>query len=132
MAINNWKLLEWLGFKKIVQKEDVDADVEAITAYLEDVHYDVDELLQLFKHLEKLRKEGYVLTDQRAKIENVRKQIEQYDHVLLRFEYYTSDAEVNAVRVKNIAEVFKSEAKKHKLYALLDKMKRETRWFFDW
>jgi len=132
MAINNWKLWEWLGFKKIVFKEDIDADVEAIMTYLDDVHYDVEELVKNFKQLEKLRNEGKILTDLRAKVENMRKQIELYDHLLLRFEYYNSDASVNSVRVKNIANVYKTEAKKHKLYSMLDKMKRETRWYFDW
>jgi len=132
MAINNWKIWEWLGFKKLDSKEDVDADVDAISTYLTDVHYDVEELLKEFKRLSKLRSEGHILTDSRARVENIRKQIELYDQLLLRFENYSSDAEINAIRVKNIAGVYMADAEKHKLYSLLDKMKHESRWYFDW
>ncbi len=132
MAVNTWKLWEWLGFKKRVEQVDVDKDIEGIVMYLKDVHYDVDELLNLFSRLVKYRKEGKLLTDEDARKENVRRQIELFDKLLLRYEEYDEDAIVNGIRVKNIAGEYVKEAKKHRFYAALDKMRKENRWNFDW
>ena len=100
--------------------------------YLKEVHSDVRELLRNFDELKQIRSEHRVLTDEEKKIENLRRQIEIYDRLLLRFEYYTQDADVNAIRVKMVAKSFKEQAQKYKLYASLERMKREPRWFFDW
>lgn len=132
MAINTWKLWEWLGFKKRVEHVDVDVDIEALLMYLKDVHYDVDELLKLFARLVKLRKDMKLLSDEDARKENLRRQIELYDRLLLRYEEYDDDAIVNGIRVKNIAKKYVEEAKKNKFYAALEKMRNESRWYFDW
>ncbi|MBI4153315.1 hypothetical protein HY497_02230 [Candidatus Woesearchaeota archaeon] len=132
MAINTWKLWEWLGFKKRVEHIDVDKDIDALVMYLGDVHYDVEELLKLFARLVKLRKEAKVLSDEEALKENMRRQIELYDRLLLRYEEYDEDAIVNGIRVKNIATEYVEEAKKNRFYAALEKMRNESRWYFDW
>ncbi|HLC19335.1 MAG TPA: hypothetical protein VJK72_00310 [Candidatus Nanoarchaeia archaeon] len=132
MAINTWKLWEKLGFKHGEVRASADDDIEAVVTYLKEVHYDVRELLHYFAELKQIRSERRVLTDEEKKIDNLRKQIEIYDRLLLRFEYYTQDADVNAIRVKMVAKFFKEQANKYKLYASLERMKREPRWFFDW
>ena len=132
MAVNTWNLWEWLGWKPHEIFADVDTDVDAIVTYLQDVHYDVDELLKLFTQLQKLRDEAGVLTDERAVKENLRRQIELYDRLFLRYEYYDQDADINGIRVKNIAKQYLDDASRHKLYELSEKMKKESRWYFDW
>lgn len=125
-------LLEKLGWKPEVVRASTDDDIEAVMTYLKEVHYDVRELMQQFIELKKLRSEKKMLSDEEAKIDNLRKQIEVYDQLLLRYEYYTQDADINAIRVKIIAKHYLHLAKLHKLYASVEKMKRESRWFFDW
>ncbi|HLC74831.1 MAG TPA: hypothetical protein VJH88_03165 [Candidatus Nanoarchaeia archaeon] len=125
-------LLEKLGWKSKMVHASTDDDIDAVMSYLKDVHYDVRELLQRFTELKKLRSEKKVLSDEEAKLDNLRKQIELYDQLLLRYEYYTQDADINAIRVKIIAKHYVHLAKLHKLYASLEKMRRESRWYFDW
>lgn len=132
MAINTWKIWEWLGFRQREIKADVDTDIDAIVIYLKDVHYDVDELVKMLTRLQKLRNEAQLLVDIALIKENLRKQIELYDRLLLRYEYYDQDAEINGIRIKNIAAQYRDEAQKHKLYDLVEKMKKESRWYFDW
>lgn len=132
IAINTWKLWEWLGLKHKDVYASADDDIDAVMTYLKEVHYDVRELLHQFTELNQIRAERRVLADEEKKMDNLRKQIEIYDRLLLRYEYYTQDADVNAIRVKLVAKFYKEQAKKYKLYASLDRMKRESRWFFDW
>lgn len=132
MAINTWKLWELLGFKKRIEHVDVDKDIDALLMYLKDVPYDVEELLKMFMRLVNLRKEMKLLSDEGARKENLRRQIELYDRLLLRYEEYDEDVIINGIRVKNIATRYVEEAKKNKFYAVLEKMKTETRWYFDW
>jgi hypothetical protein len=132
MAINNWRIWEWIGFRKRRESIDVDADIDAIITYLKEVDGDANRLAKQFAELKKLRKDTSVIVDKNLKTDNLRKQIQLYDQLLLRYEYYTSDAEINAIRVKKIAQDFMSQAKKHKLYAETEKMRKESRWYFDW
>ena len=130
MTVN--KLLKWFGLTHEEVHASADDDIDAVMTYLKEVHVDVRELLHNLSELKQIRAEGAVLSDEEKRIENIRKQIELYDRLLLRFEYYTQDADVNAIRIKLVAQFYKEQAKKHKLYASLDRMKRESRWFFDW
>jgi 5'-deoxynucleotidase YfbR-like HD superfamily hydrolase len=132
MAVNPLKIFGKFGFKHREINADVDTDIDAVVRYLNDTHYDVEELLKLFKHLVVLRNDFKIITDESAKKENLKKQIELYDELLVRYEYYDHDVEINGIRVKKIAKQFLRQAKSNKLYSLYDKIRKEPRWFFDW
>lgn len=121
-----------MGIKHKEIPADPDTDIKAILSYLKDVHYDVEKLQMMLMKLRKLRLEAKMLTDDEARKESVRKQIELYDELLLRYEYYDNDADINGIRVKNIAKYYFEEARKYKFYDLIEKIKKEARWFFDW
>ena len=100
--------------------------------FLDEVHFDIEELQKLFKQLRELRKDAVVLNDAEVKRENVRKQMEMYDLILLKYQYLATDTAVNGIRVKNIAQSYMDEADRQKLFVLLDRVKKEDRWTFDW
>ncbi len=132
MAINNLKIWEKIGFKKRQEAFDPARDVTAVMMFLDEVHFDIEELQKLFKQLRELRKDAVVLNDAEVKRENVRKQMEMYDLILLKYQYLATDTAVNGIRVKNIAQSYMDEADRQKLFVLLDRVKKEDRWTFDW
>lgn len=132
MALNTLKLWEKLGFKRKEITADPDTDIRAIRVYIEELHYDSEKLLKLLKELQSLRKDAAVLSDEQALAENLRKQIDTYDNLLLRYEYFEQDADINGIRVKNVARHLMEKAKEKKLYTVIDKIKKESRWMFDW
>ncbi len=132
MAVNTLRILEKLGFRHREIAADADTDIGAIVQFLKDTHYDTGSLLKLFASLRELRREAAHLTDEDARRGNLRAQIELFDELLLRYEGYDQDVEINGIRVKKIARQFIEEARNAKLYALLDKIKKDPRWVFDW
>ena len=132
MAINTWKIWEKLGLKHKEIPADLGADLRAIVDYLKNAHYDVEELLKMFAEFDKLRKEAKVLTDDKLKPENLKRQIRVFDRLLLRYEFYDHDVEINGQRVKSIAKQLMESAEEKGLTEELDKIKKEARWTFDW
>ena len=132
MAINNLKIWEKIGLKKRQENFDPASDVSAVMTFLDEVHYDVEELQKLFRKLKELRKDAVILTDGDVRRENVRKQIELYDQILLRYQYLATDTALNGIRVKNVAKSYIEDATTQKLFMLIDRVKKEDRWTFDW
>ena len=132
MTVNTLRILEKLGFRHREIAADADTDIGAIVQFLKDTHHDTGSLLKLFARLRELRKEAAQLTDEHARRGNLRAQIELFDELLLRYEGYDQDVEINGIRVKRIARQFIEEARDAKLYTLLDKIKKDPQWVFDW
>src|SRR3989338_7657813 len=130
MAINTWKIWKWFGLTSRQITADADTDIEAVMNYLDDVHRDVDSLKEQFRKLKELRREASVLTDKSALSSNMRKQVSLYDQLLLNYEYHDIDTSINAIRVKNVAMHYLEQVKKYKLYDFLDKIKKQSHWFF--
>ncbi len=132
MALNTLKILEKFGVKHKEIQARPDDELKAIEMYVRDVHYDVEKLNKMLKQLQRLRAEGRMITDEHARNENLRKQLEIYDRLLVDYEYYEHDADINGIRVKNVAKYYYEQAQKHKLHDWVEKIKKEARWFFDW
>ena len=132
MAINTWKLWEKIGFKHREIEADIDTDISAANDYLKNVYRDAEDLQKLFSRLIALRKEAKMLTDDTIQVKNMRAQIELYDKLLQHYEDYYEDAGINAIRVKKVAKDYLGQAQKFKLYDILDKIKKELHWMFDW
>ena len=132
MAINTWKIWEKFGLKHREIPADVGADLRAIVDYLKNANYDVKELLKLFIEFDKLRKEAKVLTDEELKVVNLKKRIHVFDRIMLRYEYYDHDVEINGKRAKIIAKQLMEDAEKKGLTEELAKIRKEARWTFDW
>lgn len=125
-------LLEWLGFSKRVDNFNLDVDMQAIENFLDEVSFHVRDLSHTLADLRKLSGEASLLTDPKALKVNMSKQISLFDHLLVRYQFYQQDTDINGIRVKRIARHYKEKAKDYKLYSLLEMMKKEDRWFFDW
>jgi hypothetical protein len=132
MAINTWKLWEKLGLKPKEIRADITTDLNAINNHLKDITRTTNQIRKYLVTLQKLRKEANMLTDNELRKQNLRKQIEEYDKLLLLYEYYQSDADINGIRVKRVAKYYFERSQKSKLHDVYDKIKKEERWTFDW
>lgn len=134
LAISEWKIWSKLGLRMPPQEEkiDVNKDLRAILTFLSDVKYDIAKLSQKFKQLKELRQEAKVLSEEKLRKKNLRKQIQLYDEILIDYEYFVDDADINGQRVKNIAKVLRKKAEEHGFKDLLEKINKKARWVFNW
>ena len=132
MGISTLKLWEKLGFVRRELPADTDTDIEAITTYLDDINHTVETLRKQFRILLELRRDARVLTDENLIKENLAQQVQIYDKLLSNYQYFDIDTDINGIRMKNIAKRYMAEIKKHKLYEVLENIKKKDHWIFNW
>ncbi len=132
MGISTLKLWEKLGFVRRELPADTDTDIEAITTYLDDINHTVETLRKQFRILLELRRDARVLTDENLIKENLAQQVQIYDKLLSNYQYFEIDTDINGIRMKNIAKRYMAETKKHKLYEVLENIKKKDHWIFNW
>lgn len=126
-------------FKKLFKKEekiekpafDTDADLKAVLDFLKELGDQKKELIKHLQELKKLRHEHKVLTEEPAKEKNLRKQLSLYNRFIIKYRFFKEDTDVNAIRIKKIAQHYLNLAKKKKL-KIYEKIKSNDNWIFDW
>ncbi|MBS3119026.1 hypothetical protein J4417_05130 [Candidatus Woesearchaeota archaeon] len=133
MAVNDWCLWEWLGFrKKKEEKVDVLTDLRAIIEFLRTAERESKNLKLQFEEMLTIHKESKIIHESHLKVNNLRKQIEVFDHALERYQHFETDAAINGERTKKIAKVLIKEAEQEKQTDLLERIKKESHWTFNW
>lgn len=124
------KIYNILGIKHKEIENNSENDIKAINTFLENVNEDINELQEISKELEELKEEENVIEDKNVEKENMRKQIKKFDKLLTKYEHFKSDADINAIRIKDLTETYLQKAEEKGLHSLKDKMKK--RWDLTW
>ncbi|PIZ51887.1 hypothetical protein COY27_02270 [Candidatus Woesearchaeota archaeon CG_4_10_14_0_2_um_filter_33_13] len=116
-----------------VDNEKINAtkDLEAVIEFLNEIKFDVQELLPLFKKLLDLERERQVATSGIVHV-NLETQANLLDKILEKYEFLQGDAEINGIRVKAVAEQFIKNAKAAGMTDLVKEKKQDKRWKFFW
>ena len=116
-----------------VNNEKINAtkDLEAVIEFLNEIKFDVQELLPLFKKLLDLERERQVATSGIVHV-NLETQANLLDKILEKYEFLQGDAEINGIRVKAVAEQFIKNAKAAGMTDLVKEKKQDKRWKFFW
>ncbi len=117
--------------KKQQLKVDVLKDLEAITDFLSDLNKDKKKLIELFAALEELEKELEIAGPGLRQI-NLDMQAKVIDEILERYGALKNDVDINAIRVKEIAEKFLRNAEKEGMPDLVKAKKKDPNWTFKW
>lgn len=131
MAFYKKKWWRNLFEKKKKEKVDVLNDIEAILDFLPEIDHDVSFLNQEFQKLDELEKELEVGTEKVAKI-NLQTQAEIIEKLILRYESFHNDVDINGLRVKKIATHFLKKADHAGLKELVKEKKASQYWKLQW
>ncbi len=133
MAINDWCLWEWLGFRrKKKEKTDVLADLRAIVEFLRTAEKESRNLKLQFEEMLTIHKESKIIHESHLKVNNLRKQIEVFDHALERYQHFETDGAINGERAKKISRELLRKAEQEKQTDLVESLKRKSHWTFNW
>lgn len=124
-----WKKL--FQKKKHSQKVDSLKNIQSIIEFLKDIRSDKNLLLEELKKLEELEKEREVANEGLRQI-NLESQAKILDNLLERYQFFQNDADINGIRVKQIASQFLNHAEEAGLKDLVHKKKKDMKWNFDW
>jgi len=130
MAKKSW-WRKHFGRKDHKQKVDIVKDLDAIIEYLQEVNYDVKNILPELKKLMELEKERKVASSEVTHI-NLDTQASVIDGLLEKYEFFQNDVDINGLRLKAIANQFLRNAKKHGMTDLVKEKKEDKRWKFFW
>ncbi len=133
MTINTWNIWQKLGIvRRKVERTDAATDIKAIQEFLAAVDDDVKKLKAQLRQIGELQKENKVLHHHELRISNLEKQIELCDKILLTYEFFETDVDINGERVKRIARALMKDAERNKLEGTLARIRKESRWTFNW
>jgi hypothetical protein len=130
MAKKSWWQRHF-GKREYKEKIDIVKDLDAIVEYLEEVNYDVKNILPELKKLMELEKERKVAGSEITHI-NLETQASVIDGLLEKYEFFQNDVDINGLRLKAIANQFLRNAKKHGMTDLVREKKEDKRWKFFW
>lgn len=122
---------KWFGKKKQSKKVNAVKDLKAIIDFLKDVSSDAQLLIPKLEELYELEKERKVATS-KIVITNIQAQMDILDDLLKRYEFFQTDAEINGIRIRNIAQDVLKKAKKAGLNDLVKEKKNNTFWNKNW
>ena len=111
------------------KKLDSEKDIQAVIEFLEEVKYDVNNLLPQLKQLWELEKERKVASSGIVHV-NIDTQVKILDQVLERFEFFQSDVAITGIRVKHISENLVQEARRQGMKDLAIQKENDPRWKF--
>lgn len=124
-----WKKL----FRKKEELEIVDLikDNKAIIDFLNEAGADINMLISHLQQLQELEKE-FSIASKELKKTNLETQAEILDKILLRYQFFQTDVDINGLRVKKIATEFLKTAKETGLKELVEEKKKDTHWSLFW
>ena len=133
MPIKDW-------FKKPEKEEeitDIESDSKAVIDFLSTARESVKKIQPLLKEFAKLRKLEEKLKEKNADEillkKNLSAQIKAFDRILSLYELFNLDADISADRIKKIAKALKTSAEELALEEeIMDKIRREERWTYNW
>lgn len=127
------KLLKKIGLIGPEKKTpfQTDKDLKAVKDFIVELDDQKDQLLKYVKLLKKLRHEHKMLSDKEAKTKNLKKQIILFHKFLPKYRFFKEDTDVNAIRIKKIAQHYLKLAKKKK-FKIYEKIKNNDNWTFNW
>ncbi len=131
-------LYEKVWWKKMFKKHEKPAkvnalhDVQAIIDCLEDLDADVKKLLPDLKKLEQLEEELEMVGSEQLKKVNLQTQAEVIERILVNYEAFENDIDINGLRVKEIAHDFLKRADKAGLAELVNEKRQNPKWKFFW
>lgn len=126
-------------FRRPRKKEliDVDRDLKAINEFFKGANGQIRELARLFKEYGELRKRYLHLRAAKASEnimgKSIAEQIKVYDKILKLGQFFVLDVDIVGERIKKIAKSLKTDAEIYKINKkLLDLVRKDEKWTFDW
>ena len=94
----------WKRLFQTKKKEPVDVlkNIQAVIEFLGDNRLETEKLLSDLQKLEELEKERRVAEEGIVQV-NLETQAKILDHLLERYQFFQNDADINGIRVKQIA-----------------------------
>ena len=118
------------GIEK-TKKIDVKTDLQVILEFFQDLEAENKQIILLLEKLQELEKEREVARPGIVHI-NLETQAEVLDKLLQRYEFFQNDADINGLRLRQIAQHFLNLAQKEGLKDLVKEKKRDLKWRFGW
>ncbi len=119
------------GKKETEKKVDTLKDIQAIIEFLQEIKDDAKPLLKDLQKLEELEREREV-TNAEVLLVNLETQAEVLEKILQRYEFLQNDADINGIRIKQVARELLLRAKRAGLKELVEEKKQDMKWQFDW
>ena len=117
--------------KTKTKKVDVLNNVDGVNEFLDHISDDVKALKKQLVKLEELEHESQVARSGLLHV-NLETQGEVLDHLLLAYEDFHNDVDINGERVKIVAEYFLKRAKKAGMNNLVEEKKKKSQWKMMW
>jgi hypothetical protein len=129
--------MSWLFGKKREEAVDIDADIEEILRFLEEVGDDLKEIYQLMKRVSALRKKELAAARKNLPKQSIQfsmqEQIRALDRLLQLYQFLDIDTEINGKRLKKIGRTVLKKARKLDTdHFLIDTVSRKDHWKFNW
>ncbi len=123
----------WKRLFQTKKKEPVDVlkNIQAVIEFLGDNRLETEKLLSDLQKLEELEKERRVAEEGIVQV-NLETQAKILDHLLERYQFFQNDADINGIRVKQIASQLLKYAEEAGMADLVSQKKKEMGWKFDW
>lgn len=113
------------------KKIDILNDLEAVYDFLKDIKDDSEFLKKEIQKVQELEKESHVAAQGLLQV-NLEKQIEVYEQILKRYEFFLADVDINGQRVKILAQKVLNRAHKEGLKDLIWEKKKDPKWRGEW
>ncbi|HLC81765.1 MAG TPA: hypothetical protein VJH68_03840 [Candidatus Nanoarchaeia archaeon] len=104
-------------------------NIQAVLEFLQEIKADAGILSNDLKQLSELEQERQVASSGIAHI-NINTQAALLEKIIERFEFLESDAAINGIRVKHIAETLLEEARRRGMADLA--AQKQKKWRLDW
>ena len=124
-----WKKM--FGKKETEKKVDTLKDIQALIEFLQEIKDDAKPLLKDLRQLEELEREREV-TNEEVLLVNLETQAEVLERILQRYEFLQNDADINGIRIKQVAKELLRRAKRAGLKDLVAEKEQDMKWQFDW
>lgn len=119
------------GKRETEKKVDTLKDIQAIIEFLQEIKDDAKPLLKDLQKLEELEREREVANEE-VLLVNLETQAEVLEKILQRYEFLQDDADINGIRIKQVARELLHRAKRAGLNELVEEKKQDMKWQFDW
>lgn len=119
--------------RKTEKEDKIDSlkNIQSVIEFLKEIRSDKSLLLPELEKLEELEKEMAVAKEGLRQI-NLNSQAKILDKILERYQFFQNDADINGIRVKQIASHFLKRAEEAGMKDLAEEKKKDMKWNFDW
>lgn len=120
-------------FQKKVPEEKFDAlnNIQSVSEFLEELGPTLEQLKEDLDKLEELEKEREVGTSGILQI-NLETQAQLMDKILEKYQIFQDDADINGIRIKQIARNLLEKAEEIGMKDLVKERKKNFSWKFAW